>query len=393
MRMAWMCVTGMLAAMLAGCGRAEAPAAATAAPSVHADGPSVVTLPADSPQLKQIRVETVQLADMPTGELVAPARVVPNPNRISRLLPQVQGRVTRVMAQLGDQVEQGQPLVELDSPDSDAAIASFLQAGATERQAEATLAKAQTDATRANDLYEHRAIAEKEVVAARNDLAQATEGLEAARALREQAKRKLELLGLTTRSARQPVLVRAPISGKVIEINVAPGEYRGAVSSHSDTTTAPLMTIADLQTVWVSADIPEPALRLVHVGERVSITFISLPDETFTGTVNRIGDVLDPQTRTFKVQVELPNPQGRLHPEMFGSLQLLGPRQPTPVVPATAVVQEYGHTLVFLERGPGQFERRQISTGVQVGAMVAVARGLDGGDRVVTDGAVLLKGL
>jgi len=386
-----MCVTGMLAAMLAGCGRAEAPAAATAAPSVHADGPSVVTLPADSPQLKQIRVETVQLADMPTGELVAPARVVPNPNRISRLLPQVQGRVTRVMAQLGDRVEQGQPLVELDSPDADVAIAGFLQAQAAERQAQATLTKAQADLSRANDLYEHKAIAEKELIGARNDLTQATEALESARALREQARRKLELLGLTPRSARQPVFVRAPISGKVIEVNVAPGEYRSAVSFHSDTT-APLMTIADLNTVWVSGDVPEPALRLVRVGEPVSISFISLPGETFTGTVNRIGDVLDPQTRTFKVQVELPNPQGRLRPEMFGSLQLLGPRQPMPVVPATAIVQEYGHSVVFLERGPGQFERRQISTGVQVGAMVAVASGVQGGDRVVTDGAVLLKG-
>jgi len=387
-----MCVTGMLAAMLAGCGRAEAPADATGVPSVHADGPSVVTLPADSPQLKQIRVETVQLADMPTGELVAPARVVPNPNRISRLLPQVQGRVMRVMAQLGDRVEQGQPLVELDSPDADVAVAGFLQAQAAERQAQATLTKAQADLSRANDLYEHKAIAEKELIGARNDLTQATEGLESARALREQARRKLELLGLTPRSARQLVLVRAPISGKVIEVNVAPGEYRSAVSFHSDTT-APLMTIADLNTVWVSADVPEPALRLVRVGEPVSISFISLPGETFTGTVNRIGDVLDPQTRTFKVQVDLPNPQGRLRPEMFGSLQLLGPRQPTPVVPATAIVQEYGHTLVFLERGPGQFERRQISTGVQVGTMVAVARGVEGGDRVVTDGAVLLKGL
>jgi membrane fusion protein, heavy metal efflux system len=392
MRIAWMCLTAMLAGLLGGCGRSEAPAA-TSSPVPRADGPSVVTLPADSPQLKQIRVETVQLADMPTGELVAPARVIPNPNRISRLLPQVQGRVTRVMAQLGDHVEQGQPLVELDSPDSDAAIAGFLQAQAVERQAEATLTKAQTDLARATALYELRAIAEKEVVGARNDLAQATEGLEAARALREQARRKLELLGLTARSARQLVLVRAPISGKVIEVNVAPGEYRGAVSSHSDTTTAPLMTIADLQNVWVSADIPEPALRLVRVGERVSITFISLPDETFTGMVSRIGDVLDPQTRTFKVQVELPNPQGRLRPEMFASLQLLGPRHPTPVVPSTAIVQEYGHALVFLERGPGKFERRQVSTGVQVGPMVAVASGVEAGERVVTDGAVLLKGL
>jgi membrane fusion protein, heavy metal efflux system len=305
----WAGVVGAFCALaaLCACGRSEAPAAS--GPS----GPrqqeqSVVTLPPDSPQLKQIRVEPVQLADMPTDELVAPARVIPNPNRISRLLPQVQGRVTRVMAQLGDSVEQGQPLVELDSPDADAAISTFLQAQAAERQAEATLAKARADLGRATDLYEYKAIAEKDLLSARNDLTQATEALESAHAARDQARRKLDLLGLTPKGSRQPVFVRAPLPGKIIEVNVAPGEYRGAVSSHSDTTTAPLMTIADLSTVWVTAEVPEPSVRLIHVGEPVSISFVSLPDETFTGKVTRIGDVLDPQTRTLKVQVELPNP-------------------------------------------------------------------------------------
>jgi cobalt-zinc-cadmium efflux system membrane fusion protein len=385
-------VVGALCALsaLCACGRSEAPAAS--ASGARQQEQSIVTLPPDSPQLKQIHVEPVQLADMPTDELVAPARVIPNPNRVSRLLPQVQGRVTRVMAQLGDSVEQGQPLVELDSPDADAAISTFLQAQAAERQAEATLAKARADLARTTDLYEYKAIAEKDLLSARNDLAQATEGLESAHAARDQARRKLELLGLTPKGSRQPVFVRAPLSGKIIEVNVAPGEYRGAVSSHSDTTTAPLMTIADLSTVWVSADIPEPSLRLIHIGEPVSISFVSLPDETFTGKVARIGDVLDPQTRTLKVQVELANPEGRLRPEMFGSLRLLGPRRMIPVVPPAAIVQEYGQSVVFVERKPGEFERRQVSTGVRVGPAVAVLAGVQTGDRVITDGAVLLKG-
>jgi len=392
-RVRWAWVAGALCTLsaLCACGRSDAPAAG--APSApRQQDQSVVTLPPDSPQLKQIRVEPVQLADMPTDELVAPARVMPNPNRIARLLPPVQGRVTRVMAQLGDSVERGQPLVELDSPDADAAISTFLQTQAGERQAQATLAKARADLARATDLYEYKAIAEKELLTARNDLAQATEGLETARAALEQARRKLDLLGLTPKGARQPVFVRAPLSGKIIEVNVAPGEYRGAVSSHSDTTTAPLMTIADLSTVWVSAEVPEPAVRLIHVGEPVSISFVSFPDESFTGKVTRIGDMLDPQTRTLKVQVELPNPQGRLRPEMFGSLRLLGPRRMVPAVPPTAIIQEYGHALVFVERKPGQFERRQVSTGVRVGAAVAVLSGVQAGDRVITDGAVLLKG-
>jgi len=388
----WARVVGALGALSAvcACGRSEAPAASTPS-GPRQQEQSVVTLPPDSPQLKQISVEPVQLADMPTDELVAPARVIPNPNRISRLLPQVQGRVTRVMAQLGDSVEQGQPLVELDSPDADAAISTFLQTQAAERQAEATLAKARADLARATDLYEYKAIAEKDLLSARNDLTQATEALETTRAARDQARRKLELLGLTPKASRQPVFVRAPFSGKIIEVNVSPGEYRAAISFHTDTT-APLMTIADLSTVWVSAEVPEPSVRLIHVGEPVSISFVSFPDESFTGKVTRIGDVLDPQTRTLKVLVELPNPQGRLRPEMFGSLRLLGPKRMVPVVPPGAIVQEYGQSLVFVERKPGQFERRQVSTGLRVGAAVAVLSGVQTGDRVITDGAVLLKG-
>src|SRR5882724_2138196 len=388
----WARVVGALGALSAvcACGRSEAPAASTPS-GPRQQEQSVVTLPPDSPQLKQISVEPVQLADMPTDELVAPARVIPNPNRISRLLPQVQGRVTRVMAQLGDSVEQGQPLVELDSPDADAAISTFLQTQAAERQAEATLAKARADLARATDLYDYKAIAEKDLLSARNDLTQATEALETTRAARDQARRKLELLGLTPKGSRQPVFVRAPFSGKIIEVNVAPGEYRAAISFHTDTT-APLMTIADLSTVWVSAEVSEPSVRLIHVGEPVSMSFVSFPDESFTGKVTRIGDVLDPQTRTLKVLVELPNPQGRLRPEMFGSLRLLGPKRMVPVVPPGAIVQEYGQSLVFVERKPGQFERRQVSTGLRVGAAVAVLSGVQTGDRVITDGAVLLKG-
>src|SRR5882724_7280201 len=378
----WARVVGALGALSAvcACGRSEAPAASTPS-GPRQQEQSVVTLPPDSPQLKQISVEPVQLADMPTDELVAPARVIPNPNRISRLLPQVQGRVTRVMAQLGDSVEQGQPLVELDSPDADAAISTFLQTQAAERQAEATLAKARADLARATDLYEYKAIAEKDLLSARNDLTQATEALETTRAARDQARRKLELLGLTPKASRQPVFVRAPFSGKIIEVNVSPGEYRAAISFHTDTT-APLITIADLSTVWVSAEVPEPSVRLIHVGEPVSISFVSFPDESFTGKVTRIGKVL----------VELPNPQGRLRPEMFGSLRLLGPKRMVPVVAPGAIVQEYGQSLVFVERKPGQFERRQVSTGLRVGAAVAVLSGVQTGDRVITDGAVLLKG-
>src|SRR5262249_17734084 len=184
---------------------------------------------------------------------------------------------------------------------------------------------------------------------------------------------------------------RAERTGQVVEVNVAPGEYRAAISFHTDTT-APLMTIADLSTVWVSSDVAEPFVPLIHVGEPVAITLIAFPDQTLAGRVARIGDVLDAQTRTLKVYVELPNPMGRYRPEMYGTIRHSGPSRPTLVVPATAVIQEYGRSIAFVERGPGQFERREVTTGVRTGPLVAVAEGLAPDERVVVDGAILLRG-
>lgn len=390
--------------LVAGCDRAggagpsatgspvpAAPAAA-AEPSDAMGGTNVVAVPPDSPQSKQLRVEAVLRRNMVTDEVVAPGRIAVNPNRVSRVLPPVQGRVLEVMAKLGDFVEQGQPLLSLDSPDADAAVSTFLQAEAAERQARFALTKAETDYQRAKDLYEHQAVAEKDFLGAQNDLAQAKGNVETTRAASEQARRKLELLGLKPGEFHQPTLVRAPISGKVLEVNVTIGEYRGAVASHSDTTTAPLMTIADLSTVWMSSDVPEPAIRFIRVGEGVEITLVAFPGEVLRGRVARIADQMDPQTRTLKVHVELPNAKGRFRPEMFGSIRHAGAARSVPVVPLAAVVQEYGRSVVFVERGPGRFERRQITTGPRSGDVVAVLAGLQADERVVVDGAMLLKG-
>jgi cobalt-zinc-cadmium efflux system membrane fusion protein len=382
--------------LLAGCGQSgdARPTPAERSPSVgssSAQGLPLVLVPPDSPRFKQLRIEPVREQALPTEELAAPVRVTINPNRISRVLPPVQGRVLAVSVKLGDTVTEGQPLVTLDSPDADAAVSAFLQADATLRQAKVTLAKAETDLQRARNLLQYQAIAEKDVVAAQNDLATARAALENAEATRAQTLRKLALLGLKPTDLQQAVVVRAPIAGVVTDISVTPGDYRAAVSSAADVTT-PLMSIADLSTVWVSSDVPEPFMRLIRIGESVEITFVAYPGEKFDGRVSRVGSTLDPQTRTLKVHVDLPNPQRRFVPEMFGMIRYAGPPGVMPVVPATAIVQEYGRSELFVERGPGQFERRVVTTGVRTGDLVAITSGLPASSRVVVDGAILLRG-
>jgi cobalt-zinc-cadmium efflux system membrane fusion protein len=351
----------------------------------------LVVVPPDSPRFKQLRIEAVREQLFPTDEVTAPAKVMINPNRISRVLPPVQGRVLAVFVKLGDTVADGQPLVNLNSPDADAAISTYLQADATLRQAKVTVVKTETELERSRKLLQYQAISEKDVLAAQNDVATARAALENAEAARAQAVRKLTLLGLTPSDLQQAVVVRAPIAGVITEINVTPGEYKAAVSFSTDVT-APLMSIADLSTVWASSDVPEPFIRLIHIGDEAEISFVAYPGQKFTGRVARVGTMLDPQTRTLKVQVDLPNPERRFVPEMFGTMRHAGPSRQFPVVPASAIVQEYGRSEVFVERGPGQFERRVVTTGVRMADHVAITNGLEAHSRVIVDGAILLRG-
>jgi len=373
-----------LAVAIGACGSHEAPVQATAAETAHAG--DVVTLPADSPMLKQLRRERVMLRDLPTDEIVAPGKLEANPNRVSKVVLPLGGRIVSVMVKTGDAVRKDQPLLTIQSPDADAAMSAYLSARAAEGQSEVALGKAQADADRTADLFEHSAVAKKDVQAADAALAQAKAALEQARATREQSLRRLTVLGLSPNGFDQQVVVRAPLSGKVLDLSVVPGEFR-------NDTTAPLMTIADLSTVWVTSQVPETYIRFVQIGERVQISLVAYPGETFEGHVARIADTVDAQTRTVKVQAELDNRKGLLRPEMYGSIHHIEATKPTVVVPNSAVIQNGERAVVFVETAAGRFEPRPVTVGARAGDTVRVTKGLTAGEVVVTDGAMLLQGL
>jgi cobalt-zinc-cadmium efflux system membrane fusion protein len=347
---------------------------------------AMITLPANSPQLRQLRSETVKAAAVPKDEIIAPGRIVFDVGRVSRVLLPTAGRISRVMVHLGETVAAGQPLIELDSPDAETAIAECRQAEAALTQTRAALNKAQADHERITDLLEHRAAARKDLLAAENELAQTRAAVEQANAAIAHCRRRLEILGLQPGEAGQKLTVRAALAGKVIDLAVTEGEYR------SDTST-PLMTVADLKVVWVTSEIPENAIRFVEVGERVQVELVAYPGEVFDAKVTRIADVVDPKTRTIQVQAELPNPRGRFRPEMFGRIRHSHDPQSFPVVPAQAIVSSALGSFVFLERGPGIFERMPVQLGEPAGGAIPVFQGLKPGDRVVVAGAMLLAAM
>jgi cobalt-zinc-cadmium efflux system membrane fusion protein len=374
-------------ALLAGCGKHEEKtnAAGVVPPPGEqrlADG--TVVIPPDSPKLKEIHVAAATEEQVPVDEVVSPGKIEANPNKVSHVMLPVAGRVASVLVRIGDSVERGQPLMTIESPDADAAESNYRQAQAALTQARANLNKAQSDYDRESDLFAHDAVAKKDVLTAENGLVQAKAAVEQADAAIEQGGRRLAILGLKPGNFGQRVTMTAPISGKILEMSVAAGEYR-------NDTNAPVMTIADLSTVWVSSDVPESQIRLIEAGERIDVSLTAFPGETFRGRVTRIADTVDPQTRTIKVRAEMDNAHGRLRPEMYGTIRHTDSVRMAPVVPNEAVVQEGGRTVVWMERGEGRFQPVEVKTGGRVGERVAILSGVRAGDRVVVDGAMLLR--
>jgi cobalt-zinc-cadmium efflux system membrane fusion protein len=339
----------------------------------------------ESGQPRQIRVESVQSTTAPASEVAVPGKIEPNPGALSKVALPVAGRITRVMVTVGDSVRRGTPVLVVDSPDTGTAISNYRQAIAKVTQTKSELAKAEADLSRIQDLFSRGAVAQKDVLSAQAQLAQAQSDIAQAQATQEEATRKLRIFGIEPTSKNDGVFVPAPVSGKVLDLSVAAGEYR-------NDTSAPVMTIADLSTVSMSADMPETSIRLIHIGQQVQIKLDAYPDGKVTGRIARIGDTVDPTTRTIKVRVSVPNPVEKFRPEMFGQLLIEGSPREVITVPVGAVVQTPNSPVVYRERGSGQYDPAPVTLGDRMGDRIAILSGLKKSDRIVTDGSMLAKG-
>ena len=337
-----------------------------------------------APELKQMTIEAVRAVQVAVDEVTATARIQANPHNVGHAVVPVPGRIVGVMAKLGDTVARGQPLVAIESAAVAEAESAFVQSEASVRQAEIASTKAEADLGRITDLYEHQAVAQKEVLAAQTTAALTKASVELARSVRDQARRRLELLGLKAGEFQQRIVVTAPISGKVMEINVVEGEFRNEINT-------PLVTINDLSRVWVESEVPESKIRLFRLGGIAQLELIAFPNEIFRAKVTRIADSVDSETRTIKVDAEMENASGKLRPEMFGSLRYSTGETSSPWIPEGAVVRLNGVDLVFVEKSAGRFLSVPVELGKPQQGGFPVSKGLKAGDRVVTQGAVYLK--
>jgi membrane fusion protein, heavy metal efflux system len=372
------CAVGTLATglllVLSGCGKTPTVAAdqqaGSAAASSAADSPAVdYVLPADSRGVATARVEARQLPDY----LEIAARIEADPTRVVHVFAPVSGRLISVTVRPSDHVSQGQTLAVLASSDVAAARAAYRQAVADNEVKKKAL-------TRAEDLYQHSAIAAKDYQQAQADAQMSTATLES-------ALERLQLLNVEPAGSSDQIKVLAPRAGVVIDLGAAAGEFSKSLDNSS-----PLCTLADLSTVWALGDVYEKDLASVKTGEAADVRINAYLGQTWRGRVAAISDVVDPNTRTLKIRVVLPNANERLKPEMFGAIRLLRSTQLGVAAPATAVLREGAAAYIFVQRAPGHFERRAVTLGRSFDHdQVEVVSGLRPGDTILIQGAGLLQ--
>lgn len=296
------------------------------------------------------------------------------------------GKVMQVMAKAGDRVKTGDVLAWLHSDDAHNTRADYRQAIDELQRRKVLRDHAKRVRDRAQRLFDLKAASREQLESAETELRNTEHAVATAEI--EIAKEKThltEFLEVPIDSTAQALLpIRAPAAGTVTDRMATLGTVVTA-GNH-------VFTISNLATLWMLAAVNEADIAGVRIGQPVRVTVKSYPGETFGGHVLKLGEKLDPETRTLQVRVAVPNPAGKLKPEMFASAEIsAAPSGQVPIVPESAVQQIEGTNVVFVQTAPGRYEPRKVTIAATSGGFHEIADGVAPGDKIVVHGAFLLK--
>ncbi len=338
----------------------------------HIEGQTII-IPSGSPQLASLNVEPVTLMHGTVVHMTG--RLVWDEDVTVRVFSPFSGRVRRVLVEIGQSVQRGAPLVEIESPD-------YGQAQTDARRAETDFQLAERNLSRINDLFEHGAAAHKDIAAAQADYARSASE-------KERTSARLAALGGRDNIIDQAFILRAPLVGVVAEKNINPGQEIRPDQMLSNA--PPLFVITDPTRLWLQLDASERDLAALTPGSMLTVHSQAYPSRLFEGRLNLVTDMLDPQTRTLKVRGTIANPERMLKAEMYVNADLRKNDQDVIQVDKGAVLQRNEKYYLFIEDGPGRFTRKMITIGAENDGHITVIEGLSEGDRVVGEGSLLLE--
>src|SRR5580658_4425403 len=351
-----------------GCGKVQADPQAGAPPAAQVVPFSDVALfTVEHPEQFPLATAT---AHPTASEMIVTGTVTPDLTRNVPVVSLASGRVIAIKTKLGDSVQKGQLLMTVRSDDVSGGYATYKMAVADE-----VLARAQYE--RAKDLYQHGAIA-------LNDLEVALDTEDKAKVAVDTAAEHLRLLGNDPDKQSFMVDILAPTSGVITDQQVATGSLVQAYNTPYP------FTISDLSTTWVICDVYENDLVNVHMGDTAQVRLNAYPDKVFRGRVSNIGSIMDPNIRTAKVRIEMPN-SGLMRLGMFVKASFQGQvKEMHTEVPATAIMHMHDRDYVFVPAPGNKFRRVEVVGGDVLPANVQeVKSGLQPGQQVVTNALVL----
>lgn len=365
----------ILAVIAAGCSKSGTDAAKTPAKAVPRTDPMEVLL---TPEMdKHFEVEPAAMAQVALKQKVA-GRIEANEQRTTRIGSAVTGRITQVLAEVGDRVRAGQPLARLSSPELTAAQLAFLRALSSTKLAERSVERAQqlvtADVIGSAELQRR----EVELSVARAELRAASDQLRLI-GLNDQMIQRLQDTGALT----SEVAITASRTGIVVERKVSQGQ----VAQPGD----PLFTVADLSNVWVVGALPEQDANSVQMNQQVEVEVPALGAQKLKGRIVFVSDTVQQDTRTVPIRTAVENPRFELKPQMLATLHLNGIYVKQLAVPSAAVVRENDKDYVFVKVGEHRYRLTEVQLDVAAGDLRPVRKGIDEGTPIVVDGSFHLN--
>jgi membrane fusion protein, heavy metal efflux system len=353
---------------------APAPVAAPAATAVHTFQPTEA-------QLATLAIAPVTEATFRT-EIATEGAIAYDEETLTPVYSPYSGRVTRVVGHLGDRVRRGQVLYDI-------AGSEYAQGQSDLATTRAALDTARANEHRLTELLAAGAAAERDVLQARADRVAAEAAWSAARA-------RLTILGQTdpqldaleTKPAGAPVVpVTSPVDGVITQRAATVGQYVQSAAAGAGT---PVFVVADVRTVWVIGWVREADAAAVRAGQAADITVPALAGTVLHGTVRSVASGLDPANHRLAVRIAVPNPDGRLKPEMYAEVRIgLADASRALAVPTSAIVYDGDVTRVFVESG-GTIVGRNVRLGRRLGPQAEVLDGLRPGERIVTSSTLFV---
>ncbi len=362
---------------LAGCGGAGEQAGKMTSFSTTENPESkaeLFSVPAD--QMTHIQVMTVEQGPLPRTLRLTGA-VEYNDFKTTPVITQVGGPVSRVMVVQGEHVRAGQALLYVASPDYSLLRSAYIKARDAFQLADKFYRRAQ-------DLYEHHAIAQADLEQAQSNRAQAQADFES-------SADAIRILGIAdpesivTKPPSPEIPLYSPVAGEVVDRMCSAGQLLAAGATQC-------FTLSDMSSVWILVNIYQKDVAYVHVGDPVTIGNESYPG-VVRGKIEYISPALDPNTRTLQARIEAANPGERLKKEMYVSAEVqAGVISNALFVPNSSVLRdEQNMPYVYLQTGKTQFARRDVTLGESQNGKTQILTGLQANDRVVGDGSLFLQ--